>query len=326
VDEVAEHTPERSNHDMTRGHIPVLLDETMELLGPRAGGRYIDATFGGGGHTRVILERSAPDGEVLALDADPAAIERAAELATEYGDRLTYRHNNFGDITTVSEEAGFQNVDGVLFDLGLSSFQFDEHERGFSLHADVPLDMRLNPFGEGPTAWEIVNDWDEASIVDILFRFGEENRARRIVRGILRQRDEAPIQSNRELAELIETSVGGRRGARIHPATKTFQALRIAVNRELDVLKSALESVLEIVRSGGRIVVISFHSLEDRIVKQFFQREARDCLCPPDLPVCRCDHQAQVRILTRRPITASESERTMNPRSRSAKLRAAERI
>ena len=308
------------------GHVPVMLKQSLELLDPQPGGRYIDATFGGGGHSRAILEASNPDGTLLALDADPAAIKRAEPLQHVYGDRLTVRHGNFGELRTVADGAGFVPADGVLMDLGLSSFQFDDPERGFSFESDARLDMRLDTTSTGATAWDIVNTWDESEIIEILFSYGEESRARRIVRELIRERGERPIETARDLAALVERAVGGRRGARIHPATKTFQAVRIAVNRELDVLRAALESAVAVLRAGGRIIVISFHSLEDRIVKQFFQREARDCVCPPDIPVCRCDHKAQVRILTRRPVTPDEGEVERNPRSRSAKLRAAERL
>lgn len=308
------------------GHIPVLLEPALELLRIRPGGRYVDATFGGGGHARAILERSEPDGILLALDADPAAIERASPLLDRFPDRLEIRHANFESVADIVRQENVGPVDGVLFDLGLSSFQFDERERGFSLHSDTRLDMRLNPEAEGPTAWDIVNTWPEEDIASVIFRFGEETRSRRIARAIVRRREETPIESNAELAELVQRALGGRRGQRIHPATRTFQGVRIAVNRELEALEAGLSGALEVLNTGGRLAVISFHSLEDRIVKQFFQHEARDCICPPDLPVCQCDHRAQLRIVTRRPVTPDEDEQRMNPRSRSAKLRVAERI
>jgi 16S rRNA (cytosine1402-N4)-methyltransferase len=308
------------------GHVPVLLDEVVEHLAVRPGGRYIDATFGGGGHTRAILDRSSPDGVVLALDADPAAIERAQQLQEEFPDRLRIIHANFARIREIAEENQFEQPDGILLDLGLSSFQFDEHERGFSLHADVRLDMRLDPTAEGPTAWEIVNEWPANDIADVIYQYGEERRSRRIARVIESRREAKAIDTNRDLAEIVQSALGGRRGARIHPATKTFQGIRIAVNRELDVLRVALEAGRDLLASGGRIAIIAFHSLEDRIVKQFFQQEARDCICPADLPVCNCDHKSTLRIITRRPIMPGDEEQRRNPRSRSARLRVAERI
>jgi 16S rRNA (cytosine1402-N4)-methyltransferase len=310
----------------TPGHVPVMLNETIELLDVKPGGRYIDATFGGGGHSRAILDRSAPAGQLLALDADPAAVERGRSLVRESSARLTVVHANFAVVLDVAREHGFEQINGILFDLGLSSFQFDEHERGFSLHADVRLDMRLDPTSEGPTAWEIVNEWPQDQIANVIYRYGEERRSRRIARAIVDRRDQDPIETNAELAGIVESALGGQRGARIHPATKTFQAIRIAVNQELDSLGTALKSALDLLAPGGRVAVIAFHSLEDRIVKQFFQQEARDCICPPDLPVCNCDHKSTLRLVTRRPVIPTDEEQRANPRSRSARLRVAERI
>lgn len=307
------------------GHLPVLPAESYDLLRVRPGGRYIDATFGGGGHTRALLDGSAPDGRVLALDADPAAIARAEALARESEGRLVVRHGNFANIVALARAAGFDPVDGVLMDLGLSSFQLDEAARGFSFRAAAPLDMRFDPT-TGITAAEIVNTWPEEDLLRLLYEYGEEHRARRIVRAIVAARREAPIKTTVELADLVERAVGGRRGQAIHPATKTFQALRIAVNRELDALQAGLAGALELLAPGGRLVVISFHSLEDRIVKNFFRTEARDCICPPQTPVCVCGHTARLRILTPKPVQSSEAERAVNPRSRSARLRAAERL
>jgi 16S rRNA (cytosine1402-N4)-methyltransferase len=309
-----------------QGHLPVLLTEAIEYLGIRPGGRYVDATFGGGGHARAILDASAPDGSLLALDADPAAIERAGPLLDEFPERFRIAQANFANLADTARTFGFEQVDGILFDLGLSSFQFDEQERGFSLHSEAKLDMRLDPGAEGPTAWEIVNEWDQDQIADVIYQFGEERRSRRIARAIVNRRGEQPIETNAELAGIVEAALGGRKGARIHPATTTFQAIRIAVNSELEALKKALVAARDLLRSGGRVAVISFHSLEDRIVKQYFQQEARDCICPADFPVCNCDHEATVRIITRRVVTASDDEIKANPRSRSARLRVAERI
>ena len=309
-----------------QGHRPVLLDEAIELLNVRPGGRYIDATFGGGGHTVGILEHSAPGGRVLALDADPAAVERGRPLVQSHSDRLNIVQANFAEIAQVVRRHGFDPVDGILFDIGLSSFQLDDHARGFSLHADVRLDMRLDPMSDLPNAWQIVNEWPADDIADVIYRYGEERGSRRIARAIETRRRNQSIDTNRELAELVQSALGGRRGSRIHPATRTFQALRIAVNRELDALEAGLRGSLELLRLGGRVAVIAFHSLEDRIVKQYFQRESTDCICPPEVPVCQCGHTATLRLITRRPITPGDTERSLNPRSRSAKLRVAERI
>lgn len=305
------------------GHVSVLLTETIDLLDVRPGGRYIDCTFGGGGHCREVLRSSSPAGQVLALDADPAALLRATELQDEYPGRLTLIQANFARLGDVAREYGFVDVDGIMFDLGLSSFQFNEHDRGFSLHADVRLDMRLDPNADGPTAWDIINCWDGDDIADVIYQFGEERRSRKIARFIV---DRRPIETNQELASVVEAAMGGRRGARIHPATRTFQALRIRVNDELGALRAALSDAVELTRPGGRIAVIAFHSLEDRIVKQFFQQEARDCVCPASFPVCNCDHKSTLRRVTRGGVTPGHEEVTQNPRSRSARLRVAERI
>lgn len=315
-------TPDRAE---ISGHQPVMLAEAIDHLQVRPGGRYIDATFGGGGHSRAILEASAPDGRVLALDADPEAIRRSAPLADAYADRFVIRQGNFSQIATLARAAGFDAVDGVLMDLGFSSFQIDDPRRGFSFQAAGPLDMRFDPTAP-LSAREIVNTWPEEELVQILFDYGEESRARRIARAIVTARRERPIETTDELAALVERAVGGRRGRAIHPATKTFQALRIAVNRELEVLEQGLNGALDLLAPGGRLVVIAFHSLEDRMVKQFFRTEATDCICPPKTPICVCGHQARLRIVTSKAVQPSETERAFNPRSRSARLRAAERL
>ncbi|TVR75129.1 MAG: 16S rRNA (cytosine(1402)-N(4))-methyltransferase RsmH [Sphaerobacteraceae bacterium] len=305
------------------GHASVLLTETVELLDVGPGGRYIDCTFGGGGHSREVLRRSSPDGQILAFDADPAAKSRAAIVQSEFPGRLTLVQANFAQLAEVARSKSFVDVDGIMFDLGLSSFQFDEHDRGFSIHSDARLDMRLDPDADGPTAWDIVNTWEADDIANVIFQYGDERRSRKIARFIV---DRRPIETNLELASVVEAAVGGRRGARIHPATKTFQAIRIAVNDELGALRTALSDAVELTRPGGRIAVIAFHSLEDRIVKQFFHQEARDCICPASFPVCNCDHKSTLRRVTRGGITPGDEEQQENPRSRSARLRVAERI
>ena len=309
------------------GHQPVLLAETLAFLAPRSGGRYLDGTFGGGGHTRAILDASAPDGFVLALDADRAAMTRAEALRAEpgIGPRLVPVQTNFERLADTAIEVGFAPLDGALLDLGLSSFQLDEPARGFAFRFDGPLDMRFDPTGGRPAA-DLVNELPPRDLADLLFRYGEEPRARRIAAAIVRERERAPIESTARLAGIVSDAVGGRRGADTHPATRTFQALRIATNRELEVLERALAGAVSVLAPGGRLVVIAFHSLEDRIVKRFVQRESAACICPPGLPVCVCGHTPRLRKITGRAVRASSAEIAANPRSRSAVLRAAERL
>jgi len=308
------------------GHQPVLLDEAIAALAPRPGGRYLDGTFGGGGHTRAILAASGPDGRVLALDADPAAIARADGLATEpgVGGRLERVHANFADLAEVAGERGFAPVDGVLLDLGLSSFQLDQGERGFAFRLDGPLDMRFDPTRGEPAA-DLVNGLPERDLADLIFRFGEEPRSRRIAAAIVRERERAPIAGTARLAEIVAAAAGGRRGE-THPATRTFQALRIATNAELDALERALAGSVDILAPGGRLVTIAFHSLEDRVVKRFMQHESATCICPPGLPVCVCGHTPRLARVTTRAVRAAPPEVAANPRSRSATLRAAARL
>ncbi len=300
--------------------------EVLEALAPRPGGRYVDGTLGGAGHTALLLEHSAPDGRVLAIDADPQALERAqARLGTAVAaDRLLLRHGNFAEMAELARQADFVPVDGVLLDLGLSSDQLADRERGFAFAHDAPLDMRFDP-ERHPSAAELVNMLDEVELADVIWRYGEERRSRAIARRIVEARKRAPITRTAELARLVASAVPGRPGG-IHPATRTFQALRIAVNDELGSLESALPAALEILRAGGRLAVISFHSLEDRIVKRFLQAEQRGCICPPELPTCVCGRDPRLRIVTRHPLTASEAEVAANLRARSAKLRVAERV
>ena len=316
------HAGDFSSHS---SHIPVLLDEAMHYLAPRHGGRYIDATFGGGGHTRAILERSAPDGQVLALDADADAIERSERLAGRFHGRLHTAQGNFREIARLATERHFEHIDGVLMDLGLSSYQLDEPERGFSFRYAAPLDMRFDR-QHGMSAAEIVNTWAEVDLARVIFEYGEETRSRAIARAISAERSRQPITTTDRLASIVERACGGRRGRAIHPATRTFQALRIAVNDELQALREGLSGAVDLLASGGRLVVISFHSLEDRIVKNVLRAEATDCICPPGTPVCVCGHHARLRILTRKVVQPDAEEETRNPRSRSAKLRAAERL
>ncbi|PWH18914.1 MAG: 16S rRNA (cytosine(1402)-N(4))-methyltransferase [Ardenticatenia bacterium] len=304
-------------------HIPVLVREVLVTLHPQPGQYFIDGTVGSGGHARAILEATAPDGRLLGLDADPAALEVARHNLSTYEDRVHLVHANFVDLADVAHRYGFFPVHGILLDLGVSSLQLEVPERGFSFQTEGPLDMRYDP-RLTKTAYDLMNDLSEEELAALLYRFGEERRSRVIARAI---KQAWPITTTTQLAEVVTRAVGGRRGARLHPATRTFQALRIAVNNELDALARALPSAVSLLTPRGRLAVISFHSLEDRIVKEFFAREAKDCICPstPYPAPCTCGHRATLRIVTRKPIVASSEEIKMNPRARSAKLRVAER-
>ena len=313
-------------------HIPVMVDEVLRYLQPRSGRYYIDATLGGGGHTAAILEHSAPHGRVLGLDADPQALERARVRlgdAIEAG-RLVLVHSNFAELERVIDELHVPPAQGILLDLGFSSDQMADPQRGFSFSAEGPLDMRLDPTLPVSAA-DIVNTAAEEELAEIFWKYGEERRSRQIARRIVQKRARQPLTHTTQLATLVAAGVPYRAGA-IHPATRVFQALRIAVNHELERLEAVLPQLLDTLstpqddEAGGRMVIISFHSLEDRIVKEFMRREARDCICPPHTPVCICGHKARIRLLTRGPVTADEQEVILNPRARSAKLRAAELI
>jgi 16S rRNA (cytosine1402-N4)-methyltransferase len=313
---------------MKEGHLPVLVDEVMSTLAPAPGSLQIDATVGGGGHTERILEATHPDGRLLGLDADGAAIARVGQrLRPRFGDRLVLRQANFREIGTVAPAAGFEPVDGCLFDLGLSSFQLADTDRGFGIRAGGPLDMRFDA-SRGVPAAELLATLDATELTALFRRYGEEPQAGRIARAIVEARKTAPIATAEELAALIERVAPGtpRGRRRIHPATRVFQALRIAVNEELDALQEALAAAVELLRPGGRLVVLSYHSLEDRIVKRFLQSERRGCICPPEVPVCVCGRDPRLRLVTRRSVTPSQAEIATNPRARSARLRAAERL
>ncbi len=309
-------------------HRPVLLAEVVSLLRPHAGGRYVDCTVGAGGHAAALLEASSPDGRLLGIDADPQALHLAGEQLQRFGNRVRLVQGSFRDLRTLLGETGFEVVDGVLFDLGVSSMQLASAERGFSFQMEGPLDMRMGP-GAARTAAELVNELPEPALAELIARYGEERWARRIARAIVERRRRIPIRTTTELAAVVAGAIPGgqsRAGGRIHPATRTFQALRIAVNDELRALEEALPAAIEALAPGGRVAVIAFHSLEDRIVKRAFARAAGRCTCPPRLPVCRCGAQAQVRIVTPKPIMPAPAEREANPRSRSARLRVAEKL
>ena len=299
----------------SKEHIPVLLNEVLAWLSPQPDRIYIDGTLGGGGHAEAILRASSPTGRLLGLDADPAALARVSRRLHPFGDRVVLVQRNFRHLAAVAEMVGISAVDGILLDLGLSSFQLGAG-RGFSFQSDALLDMRFDP--EQPTtAADLVNRLPENELADLIYRYGEERRSRRIARAIVRAR---PLQRADALAQVVLSAVGRSPKQRIHPATRTFQALRIAVNDELGALEAVLPQAVQLLRPGGRLVVISFHSLEDRIVKWFFRREAgRDHGMPVNTP-------PRLRILTKRPVVATAEEIALNPRSRSAKLRAAERL
>ena len=302
-------------------HEPVMMPEIMQALNVQPGGRYIDGTLGEGGHSKEILRAADPGGQVLGLDADAEAISVATERLAEHGESFLAINTNFRDVRATALRYEFVPVHGVLFDLGVSSLQLDRESRGFSFRRSDPLDMRFS-FDQQITAADIVNGYAESELADIIFHLGEDRAARRIARAIVRSR---PILTSLELADLIE-KVNPRRGKRTHPATRTFQAIRIAVNDELSALETALEQAVSLLGQGGRLAVISYHSLEDRIVKNFVRKQASDCICPPGTPVCRCDHLATLKMITRRPSIPTDSEIAANPRARSAKLRVAERI
>ena len=303
-------------------HQPVLYQEVLDALAPRSGSSYLDGTVGAGGHAEGILLASAPQGRLLGLDLDPEALAISRQRLFAFQARVAIRQASYRDAATVLREIGWGPVDGILLDLGVSSMQVDRPERGFSFRESGPLDMRFNPAG-GATAADLVNLLDEKSLADLIYEFGEERYSRRIARAIVAAR---PFQTTGKLAEVIEKAVPGGYDPHIHPATRTFQALRIATNQELETISEALPALTNSLAPGGRIAIISFHSLEDRLVKQFFRQESRDCICPPEQPVCTCEHTATLKVLTRKPIVASEQEINGNPRSRSAKLRVAEKI
>ena len=314
----------------TPTHTPVLLEESLRYLAVREGGRYVDCTTGLGGHSAAIAERIGESGRLLCIDQDGEALEFARARLAPFGRRVSFAHGNFRELAELAAEHGFEDVDGVLLDLGVSSLQFDTAERGFAFGLEGPLDMRMNRSAGGLTAAEIVNTWDETSLANLFYEYGEERQSRRIAASVVRAR---PIETTWELARAVEQAVGGVRGrTQIHPATKVFLALRIRINGELDSLDAVLPQAHSLLgfgtghEDGGRLVVISFHSLEDRRVKQYLRRESTDCLCPPQIPVCVCGHKATLRDLTRRAVRPSEHEIARNPRARSATLRAAQRV
>lgn len=306
-------------------HVSVLLNETIENLKLKNGGAYVDCTLGGGGHTGEIVKRIGPKGRVIGIDQDRNALEAAKAKLVEYQDNLIFVHSNFNKLKEVMASLNIDCVDGVVFDLGVSSHQLDEASRGFSYMHDAPLDMRMNT-GDPYTAENLVNETDEAELTRIIRAYGEEKWAARIAKFICQRRAEKRIKTTGELVEIIKEAIpAAARREGPHPAKRTFQALRIAVNDELNRFAAALKDAVDITCPGGRVCVISFHSLEDRIAKDVFKELAGTCECPPDFPVCTCNKKSEVKIITRKPIVPSADENINNPRARSAKLRVAEK-
>jgi 16S rRNA (cytosine1402-N4)-methyltransferase len=308
-------------------HKSVLLDETVEMLAPAAGETFVDCTLGLGGHTEKILQMS-DDTQVIGIDQDPEAIRLATARLAPFGGRIKIFHANFAELKEVLKKAGVQKVNGVLADLGVSSMQFDDAKRGFSFRFDAPLDMRMDPDQAFETAAELLERLPEEEIADLIYKYGEERMSRRIARRIVWKRElgEA-VKTTRELAETVEKAIGrGKSKDKIHPATRTFQALRIAVNREIEILEDFIRDAVDVLKTEGKLAVITFHSLEDRIAKQTFQKLAGKCDCPPRLPQCVCGAEKRIEILTRKPIVPSDIEKEENPRSRSAKLRVCAKV
>ncbi|MBN2569254.1 MAG: 16S rRNA (cytosine(1402)-N(4))-methyltransferase RsmH [Deltaproteobacteria bacterium] len=307
-------------------HRPVMLKETVASLDCRPGGVYLDGTLGGGGHASEILARTAPDGILVGIDLDDDALRESRERLSIFGDRKFLVQGNYSELKTILTDLGIEKVDGILLDLGVSSHQLEMAERGFSFSLDAPLDMRMNQGGD-LTASDIVNGFTGARLREIIREYGEEMRYAKIVSAILARRKVSPIKTTGELSRIILGTIheNSKRG-KIHPATRTFQAIRIAVNDELAHLRKAIEDGIDVLNPGGRISVISFHSLEDRVVKNAYRSWEKGCICAPDIPLCACGREARLKVLTRKPVTPSEEETIVNPRARSAKLRTAKRI
>lgn len=311
---------------MSFHHVTVLMEEAVAGLNIRPGGIYVDCTLGGAGHSSLIASKLTDGGRLIAIDQDDWALDNARERLTSYMDRVTLVKSNFRHIKDIVSDLGLPGVDGILFDLGVSSPQLDEGERGFSYNADAPLDMRMDQ--QAPlSAYDIINEWDEEEIAKIIWLYGEEKFSRRIARQIVQQRKKQPIQTTGELVELIKEGIpAAARRTGPHPAKRTFQAIRIAVNDELDAFKEAVVDAIQVLNPEGRVSVITFHSLEDRICKQIYQDFSKGCTCPPAFPICTCGNEAVVKVITRKPILPSEEELEANKRARSAKLRVAEKL
>ena len=306
-------------------HISVLLNECIDNLNIRPDGIYVDGTMGGGGHSLEIAKRLTT-GCLICIDQDPNAHEAAGKRLAEYKDRITFVRDNFGNIKSILDSLGIEKIDGMLLDIGVSSHQLDEAERGFSYQQDAPLDMRMNP--DRPfSAYDVVNGYDEDELDRVIFTYGEERWERRIAQFIVKEREAKPIETTGELVDIIKNAVPkGARKDGPHPAKRTFQAIRIEVNGELEVLQRAIDDVAARLAVGGRLCIITFHSLEDRIVKEAFRKQENPCICPPQFPVCVCGKKPLGRVITRKPILPSKEELEENPRSRSAKLRVLEGV
>lgn len=310
-----------STQEILPPHIPVLYHEIINALAPFSGGLYIDGTLGAGGHAWGILHTSSPNGKLLGIDLDSQALAIAHQRLSLFKDRAFIRQGSYTEMQNFAKELGWDFIDGIILDLGVSSIQLDTKDRGFSFQVDAPLDMR---FGDKntTTAADIVNSYSEKELADILWQYGEEKYSRKIARWICENR---PIKTTTELANLVVRAYG-KQPSQIHPATKTFQAIRISVNQEMQAIEKVVPLAIELLKPGGRLAVISFHSLEDRIVKTIFRQESKNCICPPTQPICTCNHQAKIKEINKKPIEATQEEKSENPRSRSAKLRVAEKL
>ena len=307
-------------------HIPVLLNETLEFLAPERGGIFVDGTLGGGGHAEAVLTRLPQTGRLIGIDRDWEAVHAAGDRLSSFGDRFTALHGNFFEMKTLLSGIGISEVNGILLDLGVSPHQLDTQERGFSYKTDAPLDMRMDQ-GARLSAKDIVNTYAESELARIFFAYGEERFSRRIAEKICRAREQYPIETTLQLAQIVREAIPGKyRNEPQHPARRTFQALRIEVNSELAGLDQAVEQACDLLQKGGRLCIITFHSLEDRIVKQAFRRFENPCTCPPSAPICICGKTPKAKILTKKPLTASAEEEAQNSRSTSAKLRCIEKI
>ena len=309
-----------TRQDGQMAHFPVLYHEIIHALCPHDQGLYVDGTVGAGGHARGILEASSPNGRLIGLDLDPLALSLAREVLSPFGDRVILLKASYTTLETQLVNLGWSSINGIMLDFGVSSMQLDSPDRGFSFRSDAPLDMRFDPDGH-VMAEDLVNGLSERDLANLIYNYGEERKSRQIARAIT---DSRPLHTTRELAEVITGIIKSEKG-RIHPATRTFQALRIAVNDELKAIEEVLPQAVNSLTPGGRLAVISFHSLEDRIVKKYFRKESQDCICPPRQPVCTCSHKARIREISRRPIRPEDSEINKNPRARSARMRVAEK-
>ena len=310
---------------MQEYHRPALLKETVDLLAPKPGQVFVDCTLGGAGHTKAILSRIIPGGCIIGVDRDQDAIEQAQKELEEFKDNVKLVRGDFANLAEILRSLSIESVNGILFDLGVSSHQLDVPERGFSFQAQAPLDMRMDKT-QPTTAADLVNRLPEKELADMIYIHSDERFSKRIARAIVNHREKSPIKTTTELAEIVASAIPGGRREKIHPATRTFQALRIAVNNEMEALDSALMAAADALVEGGRMCVISYHSLEDRRVKQFFTLASGQCHCPSDMPVCVCGRKQLLKVITRKPVVPTEDEIYSNPRARSAKLRCAEKI